>query len=56
MVPEWELTFALSNLAKIFLYLRTRLRETIVTQPTFQRRINVVSTLWINVEITLIQR
>ena len=26
------------------------------TQPTFQRRINVVSTLWINVEITLIRR
>ena len=23
-------------------------------QPTFQRRINVISTLWINVEITLI--
>ena len=28
----------------------------LTTQPTFQRRINVVSTLWINVEITLIQR
>ena len=27
-----------------------------VAQPTFQRRINVVSTLWINVEITLILR
>ena len=27
-----------------------------VSQPTFQRRINVVSTLWINVEITLIRR
>ena len=26
------------------------------SQPTFQRRINVVSTLWINVEITLIRR
>ena len=26
------------------------------TQTTFQRRINVVSTLWMNVEITLIQR
>ena len=26
------------------------------TEPTFQRRINVVSTLWIDVEITLIQR
>ena len=26
------------------------------TQATFQRRINVVSTLWMNVEITLIQR
>ena len=26
------------------------------TQPTFQRRINVVSTLWINVEITFIGR
>ena len=26
------------------------------TQPTFQRRINVVSTLWINIEITLIRR
>ena len=26
------------------------------TQPTFQRRINVVSTFWINVEITLIRR
>ena len=26
------------------------------TQPTFQRRINFVSTLWINVEITLIRR
>ena len=25
------------------------------SQPTFQRRINVVSTLWINVEITLIR-
>ena len=25
-------------------------------QPTFQRRINVVSTLWINFEITLIRR
>ena len=25
------------------------------THPTFQRRINVVSTLWINVEITLIR-
>ena len=28
----------------------------VITQPTFQRRINVVSTLWINVEITLIRR
>ena len=28
----------------------------LTTQPTFQRRINVVSTLWINVEITLIRR
>ena len=27
-----------------------------LAQPTFQRRINVVSTLWINVEITLIRR
>ena len=27
-----------------------------LTQPTFQRRINVVSTLWINVELTLIRR
>ena len=27
-----------------------------ISQPTFQRRINVVSTLWINVEITLIRR
>ena len=27
-----------------------------LTQPTFQRRISVVSTLWINVEITLIRR
>ena len=27
-----------------------------ITQPTFQRRINVVSMLWINVEITLIRR
>ena len=26
------------------------------SQPTFQRRINVVSTLWINVKITLIRR
>ena len=26
-----------------------------IAQPTFQRRINVVSTLWINVEITLIR-
>ena len=26
------------------------------TQPTFQRRINVVSKLWINVEITLTRR
>ena len=26
------------------------------SQPTFQRRINVVLTLWINVEITLIRR
>ena len=26
------------------------------TQPTFQRRINIVSMLWINVEITLIRR
>ena len=26
------------------------------TQPTFQRRINVVSTLWINVKIMLIRR
>ena len=26
------------------------------SQPTFQRRINVVSTLWINFEITLIRR
>ena len=25
------------------------------TQPTFQRRINVASTLWINFEITLIR-
>ena len=25
------------------------------TQPTFQRWVNVVSTLWINVEITLIR-
>ena len=30
--------------------------STEVTQPAFQRRINVVSTLWINVEITLIRR
>ena len=29
---------------------------TIITQPTFQRWINVVSTLWINVEMTLIRR
>ena len=27
----------------------------LVTQPTFQRRINVVSTLWINAEITLMR-
>ena len=27
-----------------------------LTRPTFQRRINVVSTLWINIEITLIRR
>ena len=27
-----------------------------LAQPTFQRRINVVSTLWIKVEITLIRR
>ena len=27
-----------------------------ITQPTFRRRINVVSTLWINVEIKLIRR
>ena len=27
-----------------------------IFQPTFQRRINVVSTLWINVKITLIRR
>ena len=27
--------------------------RTAISQPTFQRRINVVSTLWINVEITL---
>ena len=27
-----------------------------VSQPTFRRQINVVSTLWINVEITLIRR
>ena len=26
------------------------------SQPTFQRQINVVSTLWINVEITLMRR
>ena len=25
----------------------------IITTPTFQRRMNVVSTLWINVEITM---
>ena len=35
------------NLQALFLY--------IPSQPTFQRRINVFSTLWINVEITLIQ-
>ena len=28
----------------------------VITHPTFQRRINVVSTLWSNVEITLIRR
>ena len=28
----------------------------LLTQPTFQRRINVVSTFWINIEITLIRR
>ena len=30
--------------------------QSIATQPTFQRRINVISTLWINVEITFIRR
>ena len=30
------------------------IRKYVKPQPTFQRRINVVSTLWINVEITLI--
>ena len=30
--------------------------STKVTQPAFQRRINVVSTLWINVENNLKQR
>ena len=30
--------------------------RTAISQPTFQRRINVVSTLWINVEIALIRR
>ena len=34
----------------------TYLSLTQYSQPTFQRRINVVSTLWINVEITLIRR
>ena len=29
---------------------------TYISQPTFQRRIDAVSTLWINVEITLIRR
>ena len=37
MVPEWELTFALSNLAKTF-YLRTRLRETIVRDLSYYKR------------------
>ena len=31
-------------------------RKALNSQPTFQRRLNVVSTLWINVEITLIRR
>ena len=39
--PWWTRTFS-STLARS-------------TRPTFQRRINVVSTLWINVEITLIR-
>ena len=30
--------------------------QSITTQPTFQCRINVISTLWINVEITFIRR
>ena len=30
MVPEWELTFAIPNLAKTPLSLRTRLREIVV--------------------------
>ena len=34
----------------------TYLSLTQYSQPTFQRRINVVSTLWINVEIMLIRR
>ena len=37
-------------------YFRYRFIQNDITQPTFQRRINVVSTLWINVEITLIWR
>ena len=38
--------------------LKTSLKclEDLWPRPTFQRRINVVSTLWVNVEITLIRR
>ena len=35
MVPEWELTFAIPNLAKTSLSLRTRLRETVVRDLSY---------------------
>ena len=35
MIPEWELTFAIPNLAKTSLSLRTRLRETVVRDLSY---------------------
>ena len=46
-IPVSRLSLTFAGIAVVFY---------VSAQPTFQRRINVVSTLWINVEIMLIRR